>query len=71
MELIPQNEVVTEGDAVTTAGIEPTIPRGLLIGQVSRIESESGELFQTIRVRSLVNVNELTAVSIIKPPAQQ
>lgn len=67
MELIPQNEVVNEGEAVVTAGIEPTIARGLMIGQVSRIESESGDLFQTIRVRSLVKIDKLVTVSIIKP----
>lgn len=65
MELVPQNEMVAVGDLVVTGGIEPSIPRGLVIGRVSRVVAEPNSLFQTVRVRSLVRVEKLVVVSII------
>ena len=66
IELIPQNEEVNVDDIVVTAGVEPTIPRGLVIGKVTRVSSEPNSLFQTVRVRSFVKVNRLTIVSILR-----
>jgi len=68
MGLIPQNEEIVIDDIVVTAGIEPTIPRGLVIGKVSRVVSEPNNPFQTVRVRSLVRVDKLTVVSILIGP---
>ena len=68
MELIPQNEEIKVDDFVITAGIEPTIPRGLVIGQVSRVVAEPNSLFQTVRVRPLVRADSLTVVSILTGP---
>ncbi len=65
MELIPQNEVIREGDLVITSGLEPSITRGLVIGKISRIESESNNLFQTAYIQSLVKIDNLTVVSIL------
>lgn len=66
MNLIPLNEKVSVGDLVVTAGIEPAIPRGLVVGKVNRVTTEPNSLFQTVRVRSLVKVDKLTIVSILR-----
>lgn len=66
MKLIPQNEEVSVTDLVVTDGNEMTIPRGLVIGQVSRVTTEPNSLFQTVRVRSLIKVDKLTIVSILR-----
>lgn len=69
MELVPQNEEVKINDLVVTAGIEPSIPRGLVIGVISRVVTEPNSLFQTVRVKSLVRVDKLTVVSILIGPS--
>lgn len=66
MDLIPQNHVVQVNDLVITGGVEPTIPRGLVIGKVNRVTTEPNSLFQTVRVQSLVKVDKLTIVSILR-----
>lgn len=68
MELIPQNELIQEEDVVVTSGLEPTIPRGLVIGKITRITSESNSFFQTAWVQPLVRIENLTVVSILKQP---
>ena len=68
MELIPQNEIVKEGDLVVTSGLEPATPKGLVIGKISQIESEPNSFFQTARVQSLVKIDSLSIVSILISP---
>ena len=68
LELIPQNEIIHEGDVVVTSGLEPTIPRGLVIGKITRITSESNNFFQTAWVQPLVRIENLTVVSILRQP---
>ncbi len=65
MELVPQNDTVSINNLVVTAGVEPRIPRGLVIGQVSRVSTEPNSLFQTVRVRPLLKVDSLVIVSIL------
>lgn len=65
MELIPQNEIVKENDAVVTSGLEPTIPRGLVIGKITRVLTEPNSFFQTAWIRPLVKVDNLTVVLVL------
>ena len=66
MELIPQNEIVKQNDLVITSGLEPNIPRGLVIGKVSRVATEPNSAFQTAWLQSLVRVDNLLIVSVLK-----
>lgn len=66
MELIPKNELVKEGDIVVTSGLEPLIPRGLVIGKVSRIVVEPNTFFQTAYLQSLVKLDNLTVISVVR-----
>jgi rod shape-determining protein MreC len=68
MELIPKDDVVNNGDIVITSGLEPTIPRGLLIGKISSVFSPPNSFFQTARIQSLVKVDSLVVVSVLKSP---
>ncbi|NUM25409.1 MAG: rod shape-determining protein MreC [Candidatus Buchananbacteria bacterium] len=65
MELIPQNESVVQGDLVVTSGLEPGITRGLVIGKISRIESEPNGLFQTAYIQPFVRIDNITIVSVL------
>lgn len=66
MKLIPQTEIVNEGDLVVTSGLEPLVPADLIIGQVERVFNEPEELFQEVSINSQVDFNKITMVNIIK-----
>lgn len=68
MELIPQNEQVSIGDVIVTSGLEPSIARGLVVGKITRVETEANGFFQTAFLQSLVKIDNLTIVSILKSP---
>ncbi len=67
MGFIPQAKDIKEGDIVISSGLEELIPRGLVIGQVSKLIKESNELWQEAVLDSSVDLNELLVVSVLLP----
>ena len=67
MQLIPQAEEIAVDQIVITSGIEENIPQGLVIGQISKIDKKTEELFQTASIESSVSLDRLSVVSIIIP----
>lgn len=65
MNYVPQMEKISIGDTVITSGLGGKIPRGLVIGQVIEIRNESNEVWQDATIEPLVNLNNLTFVTII------
>lgn len=65
MEYIPQLEKIAVGDTVITSGLGDRIPRGLLIGKIIEVRSESNEVWQEATIEPLVNLDSLTVVSVI------
>lgn len=67
MEFIPQNADIKVGDIIISSGLEKSIPRGLVIGQISHIKKESNELWQAARIEPLTNLEDLVVVSVLLP----
>jgi rod shape-determining protein MreC len=67
MELIPQTEKIVTGDIVVTSGMEPLVPPGLVIGTIDAVTAGDEDIFQEASLRSPVNFDKLTLVSIIIP----
>jgi rod shape-determining protein MreC len=67
MQFVPQGENVKEGDIVISSGLEENIPHGLVIGKVIRVEKDSNEVWQSLVIESIVDLDELKIVSVIKP----
>jgi len=67
MRLIPQNEPIAPGDIVVTSGIEPQVPRGLVIGRVQQVESQEKNPFKTAIIGSPVQYDRLDIVAIPRP----
>jgi rod shape-determining protein MreC len=65
MELISNDQIIAVGEVTITSGLEKTIPRGLVIGQIDRVEAEPNSFFQTAFIRPLADLNNLTAVSVV------
>lgn len=65
LDQIPQGEIINEGQLVITSGLESTIPRGLIVGEVEEIISESNDLFQRAILRPLIDYDTVYFVSVI------
>lgn len=67
MNYIPQSEVVSIGDLVVTSGLEVGIPRGLLIGQVAKVNKSGNEIWQSVNIQPLADYDDLMIVSVLVP----
>lgn len=67
LNLVPRNEKVLAGNQIVTSGLEPTIPRGLLIGAVTEVENEPYKPFQQAIIAPTADVSKLFIVSVIVP----
>lgn len=64
MELIPRDEVVTEGMQMVTSGLDELIDRGLLIGEVVTVEPDPNSLFIRAIATPPVDYDRLTHVLV-------
>jgi rod shape-determining protein MreC len=69
MDLIPQNELIKEDEIVVTSGLEQSIPRGLVVGKITRVANEPNSFFQSASIQSLVKIDNLTIVSVLISPS--
>lgn len=67
MDYIPQMESIAPGDIVVTSGLGGEIPRGLVIGRVSKVSKQSNEIWQDVSIEPLADRQNLTLVSVILP----
>ncbi len=65
MNFIPRNEDILIGDKIITSGLEETIPRGLLIGEVAVVENEAYQPFQQAVLATAIDLSKLTIVSVL------
>lgn len=66
LKLLPENDSINEKQLVFTSGFEGTIPKGLIIGNVETAQKEKFEPFQTAIVKPILDLNELTIVSVVR-----
>ena len=67
MDFIPQMKKLNINDIVVSSGLEKDIPRGLVVGKISEVRKESNELWQSAIIEPMLNMDELTIVSVIIP----
>lgn len=65
MDFIPQSEKINIGDVAATSGLEPGIPAGLVIGRVNKVDKDSNEIWQSVNLEPLANLDDLIIVSVI------
>lgn len=65
MNFIPRNETVLIGDKIITSGLEQTIPRGLLIGEVAIAENEAYQPFQQAVLTTATDLSKLNILSVL------
>jgi len=64
-DLISKDKVVVAGDIVVTSELDPAVPRGLLIGTVSRVEPGRTNFFQTAYLQPMVQYQTVTLVAVL------
>jgi rod shape-determining protein MreC len=67
MEEIPPDAKIRLGQPVTTANLDPTIPPGLLIGEITETNTSAQEIFQTVTLRPYFNLKEIRYVLVQLP----
>lgn len=67
LEMVSQNEPLHDGQEVVTSGLEPAVPKDLLIGRISQINQENNALWQDAGIEPAAEPNRLSFVSIIIP----
>lgn len=66
INLIPQGEVVDPGTTIVTSGENGGVPQGVVVGTVDQRSSLESELFQSARVRLLLDYSRLTILTVIQ-----
>ncbi|MFA6304769.1 MAG: rod shape-determining protein MreC [Patescibacteria group bacterium] len=69
IDLISQDQVVTDGEIVITSGLEEMVPRGLLVGNVSKTDQKVGQIFKQARIEppfSYQNLRNLTVIKVLQ-----
>jgi len=67
MRLIPQNQDIQPDDLVVTSGIEPLVPRGLVLGKVQSVEVEERNPFKRATIVSPVDFDLVEIVAVLFP----
>lgn len=67
MNFIPQTENIKLGDLVATSGLEQNIPRGLVIGRVTKVVKENNEVWQSATIEPQINLDSLSVISVLLP----
>jgi rod shape-determining protein MreC len=75
-DLVPRGRLIRRGDRVVTAGttnrrLPSPFPRGILIGEVRRIDEGDGELDRRIHVRPAADLRRLDVVQVLTEPAAE
>ena len=70
LDQIPQGELINRGQLVISSGLESTIPRGLIVGEVEEIISEPNDLFQRAILRPIIDYSTVYFVSVILSPPE-
>lgn len=68
MKYLPPLSAVKTGDAVVTSGLTGGFPRGVLIGEVDRVEESEDSLFRTAQIVPAVEARRLDEVLIVVSP---
>ncbi len=64
---LSRGEEVAVGDRVVTSGLGGVFPKGLYLGQVSRVEARPGEVFQRVELRPGAELTRLEEVLVALP----
>jgi rod shape-determining protein MreC len=67
LDLVSQSADIKSGDLIVTAGINPQVPKNILIGYVDQVLSGDNDLFKRMTLVSPIKTYRLDYVFVVKP----
>ncbi|MFH1426664.1 MAG: rod shape-determining protein MreC [Candidatus Kerfeldbacteria bacterium] len=67
MDYIPEPDSIKPSQSVVTSGADPSIPKGLVIGEIQEVIQEPGSLFQRAAILPYFDPAAMTIVSVLLP----
>lgn len=68
MDKIPKTSTLRINDTIATGGLGGSVPKGIVIGKVESIDNSNNGVFQTAKILSSVDLENLEIISIIVEP---
>ncbi len=65
MQYVREDEDVLVGDAIVTSGMDGIFPKGLKVGQVTRVHDSAGDIFKLIELKPAVDFAHLETLFIV------
>jgi len=65
MNFVSMDATVTAGDTVVTSGLGGVFPKGLIVGQVSKVSKEVNSLYKVIQVKPANDIGRVEKVIIL------
>lgn len=65
MEYVTRNEEIREGDRLVTSGLDGVFPKGILVGQVSKVQKKNYGLFQEVGVQLAIDPSRIEEVLVV------
>ena len=65
LSLLPQDVVVNTGEVILTSGLGGKYPANILVGQVTGVQKQVSDLFQSATMQTAVDFNNLSVVLVI------
>ncbi len=66
LDKILHEEQIVDGDLVYSAGVESSLPRGLILGRVSQVLNRENEVFKQAKVKPVFDIGDLELVFVIQ-----
>lgn len=66
LDYLPKKTALQKGDKVISSGMGSLYPKGILIGEVEKIEFKKRGLYQTAKVKPFVNFNMIEEVLVLR-----
>ncbi len=66
LSYIPQAQDIKKNDLVYTSDFNPDVRGGLVVGRIGEVSAKEEDLFKVATVESMVDLNSLTQVAVIK-----
>lgn len=66
LEKINQSEKLTEGDLLLTSGLEENIPRGLIVGKITKVKESPNEIFKSAEVELPVEISRVENIFLVE-----
>lgn len=66
LDKVLHEEKISEGDLVYSEGLEDFLPRGLVLGKVTKVIDQENEVFKQAKVQPIFDITDLELVFVMK-----